>query len=133
MNEELGERPFMEWVPARDTDDASSAPTQLDGASLLILRPGRHNVGAIDSDTWLKLIAWHGERATTTWARKQRSAAMVAPPALRSSSIAEAPAFATKTPRLLLTGNFRCTRRTCCAALTKNFPYSAAHGVRSAD
>ena len=115
VNEELGERPFMEWVPARDTDDASSAPTQLDGASLLILRPGRHNVGAIDSDTWLKLIAWHGERATTTWAREaaERGDGGTAGVALivdrRGSGLRN------QDPALL---------RALLPALTKNFPYS---------
>ena len=75
---DLSDRPFMEWVHVTpdgngggDGDDAR--PLQLDGASLLILRPGRHRVGGIegggiDPDTWLKVISWHGERATTTWA-----------------------------------------------------------------
>jgi hypothetical protein len=74
---DLGERPFMEWV--RVTPDGGGGggddarPLQLDGASLLILRPGRHRVGGIDgggidADTWLRLISWHGERATSTWA-----------------------------------------------------------------
>ena len=82
---ELAERPFMEWVrvpPEGDGgggggggggEDDDARPLQLDGASLLILRPGRHRVGGvegggIDADTWLRLIAWHGERATSTWA-----------------------------------------------------------------
>ena len=66
-NDELGERPFLQWVKARDGDEEGAPPLQLEGASLLILRPGRHSVGAIDSETWLSLIAWQGERATTTW------------------------------------------------------------------
>jgi len=68
-------KPFFEWVRASDGDGGASAPMQLDGASLLILRPGRHKVGAVDSETWLRLIAWHGERATTEWARQQRDGA----------------------------------------------------------
>ncbi len=66
---ELGQRPFMEWVRARPEDDGGDArPLQLEGSSLLILRPGRHRIGAIDAETWLRLIAWHGERATGAWA-----------------------------------------------------------------
>ena len=75
---DLGERPFMEWVRVAPdgSDDGGgddARPLQLDGASLLILRPGRHRVGGvdgggIDADTWLRLISWHGERATSTWA-----------------------------------------------------------------
>ena len=78
---DLAERPFMEWVRVPPGGggggggggDADARPLQLDGASLLILRPGRHRVGGvegggIDADTWLRLIAWHGERATATWA-----------------------------------------------------------------
>ena len=66
-NAELGEKPFLQWVKARDGDEEDAPPLRLEGASLLILRPGRHSVGAIDAQTWLSLIAWQGERATTTW------------------------------------------------------------------
>ena len=79
------------------------------------MRPGRHNVGAIDSDTWLKLIAWHGERATTTWAREaaERGDGGTAGVALivdrRCSGLRN------QDPALL---------RALLPALTKNFPYS---------
>lgn len=65
-----GDRPFLEWMRASDDADEAAPPLQLDGASLLILRPARHKVGAIDAETWLRLISWHGERATSTWAAK---------------------------------------------------------------
>ena len=59
--------PLMEWLGA---DAPGAVPlADDDGASLLVLRPGRHRVGAIDRETWLRLIAWHGERATSAWAR----------------------------------------------------------------
>ena len=69
-SDELGARPFLEWVRDGDGDGDDSAPAvTLDGASLIVLRPGRHRVGAIEAERWLKLISWQGERATTTWAR----------------------------------------------------------------
>ena len=74
-NPELGERPFLEWVKARDEDAEGAPPLALEGATVLLLRPGRHKVGAIDPDTWLRLIAWHGERATLAWAGEQAAAA----------------------------------------------------------
>ena len=69
-SDELGAKPFLEWVRDARTATATSAPpVTLDGASLIVLRPGRHRVGAIEAERWLKLISWQGERATTTWAR----------------------------------------------------------------
>ena len=58
-----GEKPFLEWVC-----HSNGQPVQLDGSSVVILRPYRHRIGAIDAGSWLRLIAWHGERATSTWA-----------------------------------------------------------------
>ena len=51
---------LMEWLGA-----GAGAPVTDDGASLLLLRPARYRVGAIPKERWLRLIAWHGERATT--------------------------------------------------------------------
>ena len=61
-----GDRPMMEWLAA---DGGAPPLADDDGAALLVLRPARHRVGAVDRDAWLRLIAWHGDRATSAWAR----------------------------------------------------------------
>ena len=130
-NDELGERPFLEWVRARDGDAEDAPPMQLRGASLLILRPGRHKVGAIDSDTWLRLIAWHGERATTSWARRQREQQLSSSGAAASSSADGAAAEGLGAVTLIVDRRGSGLRnqdpallRALLPPLTRHFPYS---------
>ena len=54
---------MMEWLGGE-----SDAPcTTKEGASLLILRPARYKLGTVEKEDWLRLIAWHGARATSEW------------------------------------------------------------------
>ena len=54
---------MMEWLGGE-----SNAPcTTEEGASLLILRPARYKLGTVAREDWLRLIAWHGARATSEW------------------------------------------------------------------
>merc|ERR1719409_1306025 len=53
----------MEWLGG----ESSPPGTTEEGASLLILRPARYKLGAVAREDWLRLIAWHGARATSEW------------------------------------------------------------------
>ena len=54
---------MMEWLGG----ESNPPCTTEEGASLLILRPARYKLGTVAREDWLRLIAWHGARATSEW------------------------------------------------------------------
>ena len=54
---------MMEWLGG----ESNPPCTTKEGASLLILRPARYMLGTVEKEDWLRLIAWHGARATSEW------------------------------------------------------------------
>ena len=54
---------MMEWLGG----ESEPPCTTKEGASLLLLRPARYKLGTVEKEDWLRLIAWHGARATSEW------------------------------------------------------------------
>ena len=54
---------MMEWLGGESDPPCTSK----EGASLLLLRPARYKLGTVAKEDWLRLIAWHGARATSEW------------------------------------------------------------------
>jgi len=80
---------FMEWL-----EDEDGIPLlDNEGAALLLVRPYRYKAGAIEPETWLRLVSWHGERVAV-WSRaaaaraaESGSAPTVAPVGCSSFSV----------------------------------------------
>ena len=72
---------FMEWL----RDDDGIPLFDEEGAALLIVRPYRHKAGAIEPETWLRLVTWHAERVAV-WSRAAAASdALAVGPAGRGS------------------------------------------------